>query len=140
MVQTNRQGSRATPKTVRVFFGVLAGLVAYMIVGSLGLYLLKVSWTNYAIASGDKSYALTMLLSRLFVGILASVAAGVSATRITNDSGRSAWLVGVIVFCVAAYIHFVNVWADYTVWYHFVYLLPIIPIIGLSHYVFEKRQ
>jgi hypothetical protein len=138
MVQANRKKIMTNQKTLNVFFGILAGFVAYMVIGSLGLYLLKISWADYAISSKDKSYTFAMLLSRLFIGIFASIAAGVSATKIANDKGKSAWFAGVIVFCVAAYIHFVRVWTDYPVWYHFAYLLPIIPIIGISHYFFAN--
>ena len=115
--------------------GILAGLASYAIIGSLGLYLLKIGWADYAIASKDKSYTLAMLLSRLLVGILASIAAGISAAKISNDNVKSAWFVGAIVFCWAAYIHIFEVWTDYPIWYHLAYLLPIIPIIGLSHYL-----
>ena len=81
-----------------------------------------------------------MLLLRLTVGIVASIGAGATATRISNDRGKSAWFVAAIVFCVAAYIHFFEVWKDYPVWYHFAYLLPIVPVTGLSHYFFSKRK
>lgn len=134
MVPTNRQ------KTIKVFLGILAGLAAYAIIGSLGLYLLKISWAAYAIASENKSYTLPMLLSRILVGILASIAAGISAAKISNDKGKSAWFAGVIVFCWAAYIHIFKVWTDYPIWYHLAYLLPIIPIIGLSHYLFTNGK
>ena len=63
-----------------------------------------------------------------------SAFAGVLATKVANDEGKTAWFVGAMVFCGAAYVHFFRVWADYPVWYHFAYLLPIIPVTGLSHY------
>ena len=137
MVQTGAPHVKSKSKTM--FFGVLAGLSAYMIIGSIGLYLLKICWADYASSSIDKSYTLAMLLSRLFVGILASICTGISTTKIANNSVRSAWFVGAIVFCGAAYIHFVRVWIDYPVWYHFAYLLPIIPVIGISHYFFKRK-
>jgi len=121
-------------------YGILSGLTVYIIVGATGLYLLRTCWSDYAIASKDKSYTFEMLLSRLLIGILASAFAGIIATKIANDEGKSAWLVGTIVFCIAAYIHFFRVWTDYPAWYHFAYLLPIIPITGLSHYLFAKRK
>lgn len=122
----------------KIFYGILAGLIAYIITGSIGLYLLRNCWTDYAIASKDKSYTFEMLLFRLFVGISASIIAGVIATKITNDKGKSAWFVGTIVFFFAAYIHFFRVWSEYPGWYHVAYLLPIIPITGLSHYLISK--
>jgi hypothetical protein len=126
--------------TTKNIIGILTGLIAYLIIGSLGLYLLRISWNDYAIAHKDKSYTLVMLISRLSVGMIASIIAGISTTKITSDKGKCAWIVGTIVFCVAAYYHFFWVWADYPVWYHFVYLLPIMPTIGLSYYFFCKRK
>ena len=80
-----------------------------------------------------------MLLSRLLIGILASVFAGIIATKTANDEGKSAWTVGVIILCIASYIHFFKVWKDYPAWYHLAYLLPIIPITGLSRILFPKN-
>jgi len=129
--------NRASNKKI---YGILSGLTVYIIVGSIGLYLLCTCWPDYAIASKDKSYTFEMLLSRLLIGILASVFAGIIATKIANDEGKSGWFVGAIVFCIAAYIHFFRVWTDYPAWYHFAYLLPIIPITGLSHYFICKKE
>jgi chromate transport protein ChrA len=123
-----------------IFYGILSGLIAYMIIGSLCLYLLLISWADYAVHSKDKSYTFEMLLSRLFIGIIASIIAGIIATKMTNDKEKSAWFVGTIIFFIAAYNHFFMVWTDYPVWYHFAYLLPIIPITGLSHYFFCKKK
>jgi hypothetical protein len=124
----------------KTLYGALAGLAAYAIVGSLGLFLLLKCWPGYAIASKDKSYTFKMLLLRLLVGTLAIIFASVVATKIPNGKKKSAWLVGTIVCCVAAYIHFFRVWADYPVWYHVAYLFPILPITGLSLYVIAKRR
>ena len=120
-------------------YGILSGLTVYIISGSIGLYLLRTWWPDYAIASKDKSYTVDMLWSRLVIGILASVCAGIVTTKMASDKGKSAWSVGTILFCIAAYIHFFRVWTDYPAWYHFVYLLSILPITGLSHHLFAKR-
>ncbi len=130
-----------TPKSrSKKYYGILSGLTVYIIVGSIGLYLLRTCWPAYAIASKDKSYTREMLLSRLLIGILAAAFSGTIATKIAQDKGKSAWLVGATVCCVAAYIHFCRVWQDYPAWYHAAYLLPIIPITGLSHYFIANRK
>ena len=124
----------------KTLYGILSGIIVYAVVGLSGLYLLRICWTDYAIAARDKSYTVGMLLSRLLVGLLASVLAGIVATKVADEKADTAWRVGAIVFCVAAYIHFLRVWADYPEWYHFAYLLPIIPVTGISHYLFSKRK
>ncbi|WP_374948141.1 hypothetical protein [Mucilaginibacter sp.] len=116
--------------------GVISGLVAYSAIGKLGLYLLQLSWAEYAVHNTDKKYTVTMLLARLVMGMLAAIAAGIICAILAKDKGKSAWLVSVIVFLVAAYIHLLTaVWMEYPVWYHFTYLLPIIPTIMLSHHL-----
>ena len=120
--------------------GTLSGLIAYVIIGSFGLYLLLRCWPDYSLASKDKSYSFEMLLSRLSIGILASLFAGIITTKIAKDKGKSAWIVGVIVFFIAGYIHFFRVWQDYPIWYHFAYLVPIIPVTGLSPYFTRSTQ
>jgi hypothetical protein len=133
----NKENKKSKQK---IFYGISAGLIIYIIFGSIGLYLLRICWAQYAIASIDKSFTFEMLLCRLSVGIIASVIAGISTTKITNDNGKNAWTVGTIIFCIVAYIHFVHIWRDYPAWYHFAYLIPIIPITGLSHYFICKRK
>lgn len=127
-------------KTKQFSFGLLAGLIAYALVGKLGLHLLQLSWADYAAHSSDKSYTLPMLLARLIVGLLAAVVASVMATKLANDAGKSAWWVGALVFIGGSYVHLLTaVWTEYPIWYHWAYLLPILPVIGLSHSLLEKH-
>jgi hypothetical protein len=128
------------PKPKHLILGILAGLIAYAMIGLFGLFLLRFSWADYAIASKDKSYTLTMMIFRLSVGILAAIFAGISATKIANDEGKSAWFVGIIVFCVGCYNHFfTSVWTDYPIWYHFAFILPIIPVTRFSHRLLLRK-
>jgi hypothetical protein len=121
-------------------YGLACGLAAYILAGAIGLYLLRICWPAYAVASIDKSYTIEMLFSRLSVAVLAAILAGITAKAIAKDHGKTSWLVGVIIFFMAAYLHFFRVWDDYPAWYHFVYLLPIVPIIGLSHYFIPGKK
>lgn len=114
--------------------------MAYALVGKRGLYLLLMSWRDYATHSSDKSFTLPMLFARLLVGLLAATTASISATKLTNDSGKSAWVVGTLVFMAASYVHLLTaVWSEYPAWYHWAYLLPILPVTGLSHTLLGKR-
>jgi hypothetical protein len=126
-------------KKIKLFFGIAAGLIAYAIVGKLGLYLLQISWADYDLHNTDKSYTTAMLLARQLVGVTASAAAGIGAAKTANDNGRSAWLAGAIIFCGGSYIHFMTItWTHYPVWYHFTYVLLIIPVTVLSHFLYRR--
>ncbi|MFN8342955.1 MAG: hypothetical protein U0V64_14935 [Cyclobacteriaceae bacterium] len=120
--------------------GIVAGLIAYAISGKLGLYLLQLCWSAYETHSADRSYTLSMLLARLFVGTLAAIAAGVAATKFARDKGRTALLVGLLAFSGGAYVHFLtDTWTAYPIWYHLAYVLPIIPVTGLGGYLAHSK-
>jgi hypothetical protein len=138
----NNLKSLATVKnsSTKTIYGIVGGITIYVIVGLLGLFLLKFFWTDYAIATKDKSYTFSMKLLRLTVGVFASIFTGNAATIIAKDKGKTAWLVGIIIFCIVGYNHFFIIWADYPIWYHLAYLIPIIPVVGLSHYLLHKRK
>jgi hypothetical protein len=125
---------------MRFYLGIILGLIIYAMVGTLGLYLLKVCWADYNLSSEDKSYTTHMLIARLLLALLASIAAGVGGAKVANDNGKSSWFVAAVVFCIAAYIHFAVVWRDYPSWYHFTYLLTTLPTIGLSYYFFKFKN
>ncbi|MFN8283452.1 MAG: hypothetical protein U0U67_09580 [Chitinophagales bacterium] len=127
-------------ETLKLGLSILAGLVGYATIGSLGLYLLKACWTEYAKSSIDKSYTLEMLLSRLFVATIAAITAGILTTKTSKRQGKSIWFVAITIFSIAAYIHFFRVWTDYPIWYHLTYLLSIIPIIKLINYYLTEKD
>ena len=43
---------------MKFYLGIITGLIIYAIIGLLGLYLLKICWVGYNIASLDKSYTI----------------------------------------------------------------------------------
>jgi len=75
----------------------------------------------------EKAFTLTMLFARLiiFTALIAGTA-GV-ATLVAGDR-RVAWLVGGIILVLSLPQHLYYVWDDYATWYHFVYLVTILPI------------
>lgn len=124
---------------MKFYLAIIVGVITYAIIGLLGLYLLKVCWTEYNIASATKSYSITMLAARLSVAMLASIAAGFMLSKIAYYN-KSTQIASVIIFLGASYIHIFRVWPDYPVWYHLAYLLPIIPTILFTYHVLLKRN
>lgn len=118
--------------TLRLLTGVLVGFAGWLALGAVGFFLLRTSWSAYALAEPDKAYTLAMLLSRLIVGVVSSVAAGCIATTVAKGDARAAWWLGGLLLLVSAPVHLVDVWADYPAWYHFAYLVPLMPITGFG--------
>ncbi len=119
-------------KRSRLLAAILVGLASWLLVGATGLGGLRAVWTAYSLAESNKSYTFGMLLSRLTVGLVCSVTAGGVATKVARGSMSAAWWLGGLLLIFSAPIHLVSVWADYPVWYHVAYLLPLMPVAGLG--------
>lgn len=114
-------------------WGTLAGLIAYCLIGKLGLTLLQICWSDYALHSISKSYTLSMLLARQSVGIIASLAAGAAAAKMSKGNEATIRIVGLIVFLGGSYVHFLTkTWTEFPLWYHLMYVLLIMPVVNTA--------
>jgi hypothetical protein len=93
-----------------------------------GIAALKSAWPAYAAAAPEKAYSPSMLFVRLvlFGSAIASAAAAATAVSRFHHMG---WIVGCITFAASIPDHFYPgyVWNDYPPWYHYTYLLSILP-------------
>lgn len=136
--------STYTGPALPVVSGALAGGVCWIALGLVGLFVLRVGWSAYAAAEPTKAYTLAMLLSRLTVASVCSIASGVlAATTAKGDRTAACWL-GALLLLGSAPIHlpisFLSVWDDYPAWYHVVYLLSLMPLTGLGGYLAHARE
>jgi len=122
---------------VRFGIAVVSAVLAYMGIGAIGLFMLLATWPGYAEASPGRTYTLPMLLARLGVALLSALAAGVAAGRISGL--RAAWVAGVVLVAAAGWIHLAQVWADYPLWYHAAYVLPILPMMAAAAWASARR-
>ena len=123
---------------MRSAIAIVSAVLAYMVVGAAGLFMLLAAWPGYVEAAIVKSYSLAMLLARLGVALMSALAAGVAAGRLSGL--RAAWVSGAILAAVGAWIHVMQVWADYPVWYHAAYVLPIAPVMAAAAWPFDRAR
>ena len=118
---------------LRFVAGLALGWATSWTILTGGFSLLRVLWPDYALAEPEKAFTLTMLFARLviFTGMI-SATAGV-ATLVAGDR-RVAWIAGGLILALSLPPHLYPgyVWEDYPAWYHFVYLLSILPIAAYS--------
>ena len=119
--------------------GVLIGFAVWVTVAGFGFLLLRTAWPSYAAAEPTKSYTLAMLFSRLLVGVVCTLAAGAVAALVAKGSRAACLSLGIVLLLLSAPVHLpiefglhLSVWADYPAWYHFTYLLPLIPLTVLG--------
>ena len=118
---------------LRFAAGCVCGWVASWAVLAGGFALLRASWLEYALAEPEKAYTLTMLAVRLLIfSSMISATSGV-AVLVARDK-RIAWIAGVLIlaFSIPSHLYPGYVWDDYPAWYHFTYLLSILPIAVLA--------
>lgn len=131
--------STGARRSLPLLAGIVAGFSGWIAVGAAGFLFLRTAWPAYALAEPHKAYSLAMMFSRLTVGVVCTIAAGYLATTVASGDGRAAWWLGGLLLLVSAPVHLVEVWADYPAWYHFAYLLPLMPIAGFGGRLAYRR-
>ncbi len=111
----------------------LAGFATWIVIGGAGFFLLRSISLSYALAEPTKAYTFPMLLSRLMVGVVCTLAAGAVATATAKGSRIASYWLAFVLFLLSAPIHLpthlgISVWADYPLWYHVAYLVPLMPL------------
>ena len=125
-----------TTKWYLVAVAVLAGFAIWIVIGGAGLFLLRTIWSSYSLAEPTKAYTLPMLLARLTVGVVCTIAAGAVATACAKGARVASYWLGVSLILLSAPIHlpiylpfyFRSSWADYPLWYHVTFLVPLMPL------------
>lgn len=123
---------------VRVAASILFGAATFFLVLNGQLESLKLLWPDYASAAPTRAYTLPMLFTRLVVFGLAIVATSCAVCAIARDR-RMAWVAGAIVFAFSFPAHALpgEVWDAYPPWYHYSYLVSIVPLAWLGGQIFR---
>jgi len=110
----------------RNVFGVVAGLVAWLIVTSVAGLVLRVSWPAYVRVADAMAFTLPMMAARLAIGAVATVAAGAVSARIARSS-IAGLAPGLLLLLFFIPVH-VSLWEKFPVWYHLTFLLSLVPL------------
>ena len=111
---------------VRRVGAVVAGLLIFFLLAFLAGSAALTFWTEYAAAAPDRAYTLPMLLARLTTGAAATVVAGWCASRIAQDHQTTALWLGLVLLAINVPWH-IQIWSEYPIWYHLVWLASLIP-------------
>jgi len=115
----------------RSIFAVLGGIVVWVLVASLLNRGLRIGLAGYALAEPTMTFTLGMKVARLILGALSSLAAGAVTSLIAPSRTRLPWVLGVIILAVFIPEH-IQLWAKFPVWYHFVFLVTLVPLVALG--------
>ena len=109
---------------------VVAGLVVWVIVATVAGFIMRVCWPAYASVASAMTFTLPMMIARLSIGALATIAMGIVTAAIAK-SVIVRLMPGVLMLLIFIPEH-VMLWEKFPVWYHLAFLLSLVPLTYLG--------
>jgi hypothetical protein len=104
---------------------VLGGIVAWIVVATLGNFALRAVLPGYAGVEQAMTFTFDMQAGRLVVGALASFAAGFVAARVARGEGRAVWILTIVLVAAFIPVHY-GLWTRFPLWYHLVFFASLL--------------
>jgi hypothetical protein len=115
----------------RSILAFVAGFLAWWVVVTLINFVLRATIDGYGAAEPKLSFTLGMMIARLAMAAVTSLAAGAVTRWVAPSSERPVWAVGIVVLALFIPIH-IGVWHAVPVWYHLAFLLTLVPLVVLG--------
>jgi hypothetical protein len=122
----------------RTTLGVVAGLAAWVTIASLAGVIMRGAWPEYASVGDAMTFTLPMLLARLAIGALATLAAGLVTAIIARPSLLARLMPGGLLLVVFIPVH-IMLWDRFPVWYHLTFLVSLAPLTYVGGKIGEVR-
>jgi hypothetical protein len=116
------------PKAIRIGLVVLVGFVVWFVVATVANLLIRASLPGYAEAETAARFTLPMLVARLAVGGLSSVAAGLACALFARSFSVAGKVLAVALVLFFIPVHYA-LWAQFPLWYHAVFLISLAPLV-----------
>jgi len=114
----------------RQILGVVAGLLVWVAVATIAGVVMRGAWADYARVADAMTFTLPMMIARLTIGAVATIAGGWVAAFI----GRSTLtrLAPGILLLVMFIPEHITLWQKFPVWYHLTFLVSLVPLTWLG--------
>jgi hypothetical protein len=123
----------------RTVAGIVAGLVAWIVVVSLINRGLRLWLPGYVTAEPLLQFTLAMKIARLSMAAVTSLIAGMAIVAVAPASRWAPWIVGLVVLAMFAPWH-IQHWNMFPVWYHLSFLVPLVPLVVLGAALWPKSR
>ena len=107
--------------------GVVAGLLVFLMVVLLAGEAMRRSWPAYANVADAMTFTLPMMIARLSIGALATLAAGLVTALIVPQSTMAKLMPGVLLL-IAFIPQHIMLWDKFPIWYHLTFLASLVPL------------
>jgi hypothetical protein len=123
----------------RAIVGVVAGLIAWMLIATVGNLGMRIAWPGYSEVEAAMRFTDAMMVARLFLGALSSLGAGFVVAWITHRNGRAVWILAALLLIVFVPVHY-GLWEKFPAWYHATFLVSLVVMTRLGGMLARHRE
>ena len=123
----------------RTVFAVIGGLVAWTLIVSLINRGIRFALPGYTEAEPEMAFTLPMMVARLAMAAVTSVATGAIIRAIGPASKPAPWIVGLLIAALFLPVH-IQIWARLPVWYHLFFLITLAPLMVFGAWLHARRS
>lgn len=123
----------------RAIFAVIGGLLAWGAIVTLINFGLRWWLPGYQAAEPTLVFTLPMMIARLSMAAVTSLAAGAITRTIAPSKWWPAAVVGLILLVPFLPEH-IRLWDKFPVWYHLSFLVPLVPLLLLGSALASGRR
>ena len=114
-------------KMLRIVLVVLVGLVVWSVVATVGNFAIRALISGYAEAEPTMRFTLPMLLARLGLGAVSSLAAGFACAAPSRSVPIAVKFFAGLLVIFFIPVHY-SLWTQFPLWYHVVFLGSLAPL------------
>jgi hypothetical protein len=123
----------------RNILAVVAGLVVWLTAVIVAGIILRVSWPAYASVAAAMTFTLPMLMARLSISVLATLATAFVTAIIASKSMIARLMPGLLLLLAFIPQH-IMLWDKFPIWYHFTFLLSLVPLTWVGGMIASRWQ
>jgi hypothetical protein len=124
---------------IRSILAVLGAVVAWFVVATLANLLVRALLPGYASAEPSMTFTLAMMVARLGVGVVSSLAAGFACSAVARGNMAAVYSCAALLVLCFLPVHY-NLWHKFPLWYHVFFLVTLAPLVLLGAALQRRGQ
>jgi len=113
---------------LRSIVAVIVAVVTWFIVATVLNWILRAALPGYSVAEVSMNFSLTMMISRLVLGLVSSLCAGFVCAAIAGRRKAAPKIAAAIMVVLFLPVHYI-LWTRFPIWYHLFFLVSLAPAV-----------
>ena len=124
---------------IRLILAVISGFVSWLVVATLGNFLIRALLPGYHAAEPSMTFTLAMMVARLGLGVVSSLVAGFVCSAVARGNVAAVYSCAALLVLCFLPVHY-NLWPKFPLWYHVFFLVTLAPLVLLGAAVQRRGQ